>query len=77
MKRRHGKLADQPFGERPLLVADLWIGTPVDLGRALDLVCKVEPLEKEPSWCTRIAIGVVLPRQVNVPTTIRFVFWSA
>jgi hypothetical protein len=42
-----GELADQPLGERPLLVADLRSGTLVDLGRAVDLVGEVEPLEKK------------------------------
>jgi hypothetical protein len=35
-------------GERPLLVADLGIGTSVDLGRVVDLVREVESLREEP-----------------------------
>ena len=43
-----GELTDQPLGERPLLVADLRLSAPVDLGRIVDLVGEVEPLEEEP-----------------------------
>jgi hypothetical protein len=55
----------------PVLVSVFWLGAPVDVDRVLDLVGEVEPLEEEAVWCTRIAIGMVLPRQVNVPTAIR------
>ena len=72
-----GQLADQPLGERPLLVADRRLGAPVDLGRVVDLAREVEPLEEESLLVPRIAIGVVLPRQVNVPTATRCVFSSA
>jgi hypothetical protein len=39
-----GELGDQPLGERPLLVADLRLGAPVDLGRVVDLARAVQPL---------------------------------
>jgi hypothetical protein len=42
------QLADEPLGERPLLVADLGLGALVDLGCVMDLVSEVEPLEEEP-----------------------------
>jgi hypothetical protein len=69
------QLADKTLGKRPFLVADLGLGATVDLGRVVDLAGEEQPLEKEPSWCTRIANGVVLPRQVNVPTAIRRQSW--
>jgi hypothetical protein len=43
-----GKVVDQPLGEHPLLVADLWSGAPVDHGRVVDLAREVEPLEEQP-----------------------------
>ena len=70
MKLGLRQLADEPLGERPFLVADLGLGALVGLRCAVHLVSEVEPLEEKPSWCVRIAIGVVLPRQVNVPTAI-------
>ena len=48
MELGRGQLANQPLRERPLLVADLWIGPTVDLARVLDLVGEVEPLKQEP-----------------------------
>ena len=48
MELGRGELADQSLGERPLLVADLRLGAPVDLGRVVDLAREVEPLEEEP-----------------------------
>jgi hypothetical protein len=77
MQLRPGQLANQPLGERSLLVADLRRGTLVDLGRVLDLVGEIESLEQGPVLVDQIAISVVLPRQVNVPTATRFVFSRA
>jgi hypothetical protein len=42
------QLADEPLGERPFLVADLGLGALGDLGRVMDLVGEVEPLEEKP-----------------------------
>ena len=72
-----GQLTDQPFGERPLLVADLRIGAPVYLGRVLDLVGKVEPLEEEAVLVPADRDRRSLAAPGNVPTAIRWVFSSA
>jgi hypothetical protein len=48
MKLSRGELADQPLGERSLLVADLRLGAPVDLGLVVDLTREVELLKEEP-----------------------------
>jgi hypothetical protein len=69
-----GELADQPLGERPLLVLDLRRSTLVDLGRILDFVGEIETAgRRSPSWCTRIATcNAIDVRSVGSPAS-----WSA
>jgi hypothetical protein len=48
MELGRGELTDKALGECPLLVANLWSGALVDLGRVVYLAREVEPLKEEP-----------------------------